>query len=335
MLTVEEHTSLKDSNTFGIDCRAAMVVTVSDRSDIDQLYAMGLLNGKHLVLGGGSNVLLPDCYSGTAILMRNKGLSVLSDTGGKVEVEVEAGEVWDSFVKKSVALGWHGLENLVAIPGTVGAAAVGNIGAYGAEVSDVITKVTAFDKASGRWLEIDNQSCNFAYRDSLFKHREFIVGSVTFCLSRTYEPNTSYSAVASIVERLGHTPTATEMVAAIEETRWSKLPRPEEKGSAGSFFKNPVVAAEKYEQLKAQYPDMVAFPVAEGYKLAAGWLIDRAGWKGRTLGRCGVYEKQALVLVNHGGCTGEEVRLLAKEVAGDVCRKYGVTLEPETIFVEE
>ena len=245
--------------------------------------------------------------------------------------------MWDDFVRYCISQGWHGLENLVAIPGTVGAAPVQNVGAYGMEAKDVIHSVRAYELGTGVEHVFSNNECRFGYRDSIFKHElkgKYVVGSVLFRLHRTFAPDIRYKALSDALSSAGITnPTPLQLADTIAEVRWSKLPRPEETGSAGSFFKNPIVSAEHYERLKAKYPDMVAYPVADGYKLAAGWLIERAGWKGRSLGRCGVYEKQALVLVNRGNCTGADVIALADAITDDIQTRFGVTLEKEAIII--
>ena len=237
----------------------------------------------------------------------------------------------DDLIQWTLDHNLYGLENLSAIPGTVGASAVQNVGAYGAEAKDLIESVEAYDLQERRHCTFSNADCHFAYRDSLFKHLpgRYLILRVTYRLSETFTPNLSYKAL----EGLPHD-TAQQLREAITEVRWSKLPRPEEHGSAGSFFKNPVVDEPTYLRLKAEHPDMPdAHRSDNGYKLSAGWLIDRAGWKGRTQGRAGVWPKNALVLYNADGCTGDEVRALAAAIQQDVKQKFGVTLDPEAIIV--
>ena len=290
-----------------------------------------------LIVGSGSNMVFTRHFPGTVLHMANRGISLIASHGDDLLVEAAAGEVWDDFVHHCIAQGWYGAENLVAIPGTVGAAPVQNVGAYGVEAKDIIHEVHTVELATGHERTFTNAECRFGYRDSIFKHEcagKYIVTSVVFRLSRTFAPNLGYRAIAEALTAAGlPSPTPVQLADTITALRWSKLPRPEETGSAGSFFKNPVVPAEQYESLRAQHPDIVAFPVADGYKLAAGWLIEHAGWKGRSLGRAGVYEKQALVLVNRGGCTGEEVQALADAIIADVRAKYNVTLTPEAIII--
>ena len=322
-------------NTFGIPATADKVLTIATASQLQELLASGMLSrGPHLVVGGGSNLVFTRPFPGVVLLMRNKGVEVISEDESRrtVTVKVAAGEVLDDFVRLAVRRGWHGAENLAAIPGTVGAAPVQNVGAYGVEAKDIVSEVNAFEVATGESVVFSNADCRFGYRDSVFKHEakdRYVVESVVFVLSLDFTPNLDYAALASLEKPV----TPQSLVEGITRLRWSKLPKPEEVGSAGSFFKNPVVADSHYEALKAKYPDMVAYPVDGGYKLAAGWLIEHSGWKGRDLGRCGVYEKQALVLVNRGGCTGEDVLRLASAVEADVQSLFGVHLEKEAIIL--
>ena len=336
MALVASEASLLKYNTFGIDCRAKELAVATKVEDVVELSQSGnLREGGYVVIGQGSNLVFAEKYDGLALVMENKGVRMTREDDMSVTVEAAAGEVWDEFVKLCVDNGWHGIENLTAIPGTVGASAVQNIGAYGVEAKDVIESVTAYDVREKKMVEFKAADCGYGYRESRFKHAEgkrYVVTSVRYRLSKQYEPVLTYKALADELREMGarNADTVSKTVAKI---RWSKLPKPEELGNAGSFFKNPVVGKEKYEELKRDNPDMPVHETEEGYKLAAGWLIDRCGWKGRTLGRCGVYEKQALVLVNRGGCNGQEVRELAGSIAEDVKRKFGVKIECEAEFV--
>ncbi len=325
-------------NTFGIAATADCYRVVSHEGELRTLLAdPALIEKPCLVLGGGSNMVFTRHFPGTIIHLENKGIRLVEAQGDDLFVEAAAGEVWDDFVRHCISQCWHGLENLVAIPGTVGAAPVQNVGAYGMEAKDVIHSVRAYELGTGIERVFSNEECHFGYRDSIFKHElkgRYVVGSVVFRLHRTFVPDIRYQALSDALSAAGIAiPTPLQLADTIAKVRWSKLPRPEEQGSAGSFFKNPVVTAEHYQRLKAEYPDMVAYPVPNGYKLAAGWLIERAGWRGRSLGRCGVYEKQALVLVNRGGCTGADVIALADAITADIQTRFGVTLEKEAIII--
>lgn len=312
-----ENISLKSRNTFGIDAKAKKLMELEPGDEVPQL------EGRVLILGAGSDIVFMGDYEGTVVCLADREeVTAEGDT-----VRAWAGMRMDSLIEWCIVHGYYGLENLSAIPGTVGAAVVQNVGAYGAEAKDSVAEVDAKDIRSGEQHTFSNADCCFGYRDSYFKHcdADLLITHVAFRLSRRFEPNMGYKAL----EGLPHA-SATELRQAIADLRWNKLPRPEEHGSAGSFFKNPVVDAVLCERLRVQYPDMPVYP---GNKLSAGWLIDRAGWKGRSLGRVGVWPKQALVLYNLGGCNGNEVVMLADAIAADVKEKFGVELNNEAIFV--
>lgn len=323
-------------NTFSIPATADDYRVIHNDEQLLAILRSGVLNQQpHLVVGAGSNIVFTRHFPGIVLHLENKGMSLVRQTSDRVLVRAAAGEVWDAFVRHTVANGWYGAENLVAIPGTVGAAPVQNVGAYGVEAKDIIHTVVAYEIATGARREFTNAECAFAYRNSAFKNQlkdRYIVWEVVFDLATKFSPNLSYKALA---ERFLDTEALRpqQLLDAIAEIRWSKLPRPEVAGSAGSFFKNPVVTASHYESLLERYPDIVAYPSGDGFKLAAGWLIEHAGWKGKSLGSCGVYEKQALVLVNRGGCSGADVLRLAAAIEADVLDKFGVLLEKEAIIV--
>lgn len=323
-MKVFENISIKPYNTFGIDVKARRVVVLEPGDEVPPL------EGEVLVIGAGSNMVFTKDYEGTVITLSNT--FHLSPFTSHL-VTVWGGMVMDDLIQWTLDNGLYGLENLSAIPGTVGASAVQNVGAYGAEAKDFIESVEAYDLRERRHCTFSNADCHFAYRDSFFKHHpgRYLILRVTYRLSREFVPNLSYKAL----EGLPHD-TAQQLREAITEVRWNKLPRPEEHGSAGSFFKNPVVDEDTYLRLKDEYPDMPdahMTPASGGYKLSAGWLIDRAGWKGRTQGRAGVWPKNALVLYNADGCTGDEVRALAATIQQDVKQKFGVALDPEAIII--
>lgn len=323
-----ENISLKPYTTFGIDVKARRLMMLEPGDEVPPL------DGKVLVLGEGSNMVFTSDYDGTVITLAH---SLSLSTPHTPLITVWGGMVMDNLVQWTLDHDLFGLENLSAIPGTVGASAVQNVGAYGAEAKDFIENVEAYDLFEQRLCNFSNADCQFAYRDSFFKHHpgRYIILNVTYRLNQAFVPNLSYKAL----ENLPHS-TAHQLRQSIIDLRWSKLPRPEEHGSAGSFFKNPVVDAETYLRLKSEHTDMPdAHPLITHhsslitYKLSAGWLIDRAGWKGRTMGRAGVWPKNALVLYNAGGCTGDEVVALARAIQQDVEQKFGVCLEPEAIII--
>ena len=340
-MTASLNFSLKQDNTFAIDATAARFVTLETAADFrsmaTQLPSDG---GLFFVLGGGSNVVFRDRYEGTVIHPVNKGVSLIEKNDSSCIVEAAAGEVWADFVDSCIAHGWYGLENLAGIPGTVGAAPVQNVGAYGSEAKDVIYSIHCFEIGSGDELWIPAADCQFAYRWSRFKGEwanRYLIDRVRFRLSLSFTPNLSYKALAAAFPPPCSLPPAEQarlLADTVVSIRDSKLPNPKQIGSAGSFFKNPVVDSTVYQRLKTQFPDIVAFPLDDGnVKLAAGWLIEQCGWKGRKLGPVGVYDKQALVLVNLGNATGKDVETLANTIINDVKSKFSITISPEAIYV--
>ncbi len=318
-MKVYDNISLKEYNTFGIDVQARrlMVLEPDDANNIPNI------GGDLLIIGSGSDLVFTQDYEGTVLMLdRTEMVSVDGHC-----VTAWGGMCMDHLVEWTLEHGLYGLENLSAIPGTVGASVVQNVGAYGVEVKDVVERVDLYDLKEREYTTYRPEQCRFAYRSSVFKQEQgrYLVLRVVFRLSDTFSPNLKYKAL----EGLPHA-TAQQLRQAIEDLRWQKLPRPEEHGSAGSFFKNPVVDDATFERLRSLYPDM---PVYAGNKLSAGWLIDRCGWKGKTLGRVGVWPKQALVLYNAGGCSGDEVVHLAQNIKKDVFNQFGVSLEPEAIII--
>ncbi|MBQ5942315.1 MULTISPECIES: UDP-N-acetylmuramate dehydrogenase [unclassified Massilia] len=330
---------LDSFNTFRIPARARHYLRVTGAEQLDQLRAdpeLGAL--PRLVLGGGSNLLFTRDFDGVVLHMSGLGREILGEQDGRVLVRAQAGENWHAFVQYTLEQGLGGLENLSLIPGTVGAAPIQNVGAYGTETKDVFHSLTAYDMDSGEVRVLDAQDCRFAYRDSIFKHedgRALVVLDVTFALPKDWAPNLRYAELANAARDAGlESPTPRQVGALVEAIRRRKLPDPAEIGNAGSFFKNPVVSAEHCARLLAQFPNLVHHAQPDGTeKLAAGWLIDQCGWKGRSMGAAGVYPKQALVLVNLGGARGEDVVRLARAIQADVEARYGVALEPEPVFI--
>jgi UDP-N-acetylmuramate dehydrogenase len=331
--------SLQAFNTFRLQARAARYLRVTEPGQLAQVAADPALAAlPRLVLGGGSNLLLTRDVDALVLHMGLLGKAIVGATADAVLVRAGAGENWHGFVEWTLSQGLGGMENLALIPGTVGASPIQNIGAYGAEVKDVFHALTVFDFASGATRTMTAAECRFGYRDSVFKHAEgkdLVVLDVTFALPRAWTPNLRYAELSQALAADGIArPTPRQVGEAVVAIRRRKLPDPLEIGNAGSFFKNPVVPGEQCAQLLASWPDLVHHRQPDGSeKLAAGWLIDRCGWKGRTLGRAGVYPKQALVLVNNGGATGEEVVALARAIQQDVRARFGVELEPEPVMV--
>lgn len=333
-LQVQREVSLKPFNTFGVDVRARLFAEAHSDADVREALAYAAQQDVPLlVIGGGSNLLLTGDIQSLVLRMASRGIRILSDDGSRVIIEAEAGEPWHPFVQHTLAQGLSGLENLSLIPGTVGAAPMQNIGAYGVEIKDVFAGLTALDRQTGELRDFNLGECNFAYRDSLFKQQpgRWLILRVRFALNRVEHLHLEYGPVRQRLTEQGvDQPTATDVSRAICSIRNEKLPDPAVLGNAGSFFKNPLVSAALVEQLKGQYPDLVAYAQADGQmKLAAGWLIERAGWKGFRDADAGVHKAQALVLVNYGEATGLQLLNLAQRIQKDIAERFHVDLEME------
>ncbi len=326
---------LKDLHTFGTDAYAKEYVEVSSREALPAL--LSTYQGKHLVLGGGSNMLFLGDFDGMVIRIAIKGKKVIGTKPGKILLEVAAGEDWDDVVAYCVDQNWGGLENLSLIPGQTGSSPIQNIGAYGSELKDHFHSLTAFDKEKKTFKIFDKKSCNFGYRDSFFKQAgkdRYVIASVTLALDTKPIAKTGYGSLSAELTSAGiDNPGIGDVRKAVCNIRRSKLPDPEKLGNAGSFFKNPVVSKKTFSVLKKEFPEIVAFDDPKGKKLAAGWLIDRAGWKGYRHGDAGVHAQQALVLVNHGKANGLEIIQLANKIQKSVFEKYGIRLEPEVNII--
>ncbi|WP_417697661.1 UDP-N-acetylmuramate dehydrogenase [Pseudomonas sp.] len=333
-LQVRTGVSLKPFNSFGVDVTARLFAEAHSDADVRQALAYASANDVPLlVIGGGSNLLLTGDIDALVLRMASQGIRLLSDDGERVLIEAEAGEPWHPFVQYTLAQGWSGLENLSLIPGTVGAAPMQNIGAYGVEIKDVFAGLTALDRQTGEQRDFTLEECRFAYRDSLFKQQagRWLILRVRFALSRAAHLHLEYGPVRQRLSELGiEQATPSDVSRAICSIRSEKLPDPAVLGNAGSFFKNPLVPASQVAQLKLQYPDLVAYPQPQGQmKIAAGWLIERAGWKGFREGDAGVHKLQALVLVNYGCATGPQLLDLALRIQKDIAERFQVDLEME------
>ncbi|TBU97749.1 UDP-N-acetylmuramate dehydrogenase [Stutzerimonas kirkiae] len=333
-LVVHERYSLAACNTFGVRAEARWYAEAHDDAEVLQaLLEAGRLGVPLQVLGGGSNIVLTRDQQALVLRMCSRGVRVLADDGEQALVEAEAGEPWHPFVRHCLAAGFSGLENLSLIPGTVGAAPIQNVGAYGVEVKDVLHELTALDRQTGELRIFSRADCAFAYRDSLFKRQvgRFLILRVRFALRRHGPLCLDYGPIRQRLAALGiERPTAADVSRVVCAIRAEKLPDPKVLGNAGSFFKNPLVSASVADRLRAAYPSLVAYPQADGQvKLAAGWLIEQAGWKGYRDGDVGVHHLQALVLVNHGQATGEQVIDLARRIQQDIAQRFGVALEME------
>lgn len=331
------HYPLKALNTFGVAATAARYVCFESVDEItgflreDRFACQPLL-----VMGGGSNLLFVNDFDGTILHPLFKGIAVLDDDGRRLRVKALAGETWDDLVAFAVARGWGGLENLSLIPGSVGACAVQNVGAYGVEVESLIERVEAIELATGRRVCFSPAECGFDYRYSNFKgpwQGRFIITAVVFNLDRRFKPVLDYPGVRAAVDDLGAVNFASVRRAVIA-IRQHKLPDPAVIGNAGSFFKNPLIDGKALDGLLRRYPDLPHYPQGDNrFKLAAGWLIEHGGWKGERIGRAGVHDRQALVLVNLGGATGREILALSEQVSRAVEDTFGIRLEREVTVV--
>lgn len=328
--------SLLAHNTFGIEARCHRFLEYSTVEEAQQIVSSLTTEDEPLlILGGGSNLLLTGDYPGTVLHSAIKGIKVLSDKEpASVFLKCGSGEVFDDVVAFAVENGYHGAENLSIIPGEVGASAVQNIGAYGVEAKDIIYKVEAVEIATGKLVVFDNADCEYSYRQSKFKHEwrdKYLVTHVIYRLSRTFVPDLDYGNIRNSLEKKGiASPTAQQLREVIIEIRNAKLPDPKVQGNAGSFFMNPIVEKAKYEELASQYLGMPHYTIdAEHEKIPAGWMIDQCGWKGKSLGKAGVHDKQALVLVNRGGATGADIVRLCETIQKDVKEKFGIEIHPE------
>ncbi|UCV15173.1 UDP-N-acetylmuramate dehydrogenase [Quatrionicoccus australiensis] len=325
-------------NTLALPGKAARYLKITDPA---QLTDPALKDGPRFILGGGSNLVLTGDFAGLLLHMAIPGKRLLQEDKDAWYIEAGAGENWHDFVQWTLHQGWPGLENLSLIPGTVGAAPIQNIGAYGLEVGECFHSLTAWDFEKQEFTTVDRLACRFAYRDSLFKQQgwhltgRMAIISVVFRLAKAWQPNIRYADVAQeLAAREIAAPTPQEIANAIIAVRQRKLPDPAQIPNTGSFFHNPVVSAAEAERLASTYPNLPRYPQPDGrVKLAAGWLIEQAGWKGKNLGPVGMYEKQALVLVNRGGATGDDVKRTMAAVQAEVRARFAVDLTPEPIFL--
>lgn len=336
---VETDVDLQPYNTLNISSKAKYFAKITSESQLKEiLMHPGSADLQIMILGGGSNILFVDDFDGLVLHIEITGREVIKETDEHVWLKIGAGENWHETVRYCVEKGWGGIENLSLIPGTVGAAPIQNIGAYGVELEEVFEWLEAVDIEGRATRKYEKEHCEFGYRDSIFKGELkgiVIVTNVVLRLSKNPEVNTSYGAIQDKLEERGiSNPTIRDISDIVIEIRNSKLPKPETLGNAGSFFKNPVVEEQVYERIYQDYPDMPAYPMNENtYKIPAGWLIEETGWKGKVVGNTGTYEQQALVIVNHGGATGEEILQLSKEIRASVKDQFGIELVPEVNIV--
>ncbi|MDP9046155.1 MAG: UDP-N-acetylmuramate dehydrogenase [Pseudomonadota bacterium] len=338
-MQIERGVSLKPYNSFSLPAVAGVLVRVASDADVRRVVDHPQLGiAPKFVLGGGSNIILTKDMPEIVLKVEVRGIRLVEERDDAWIVEAGAGESWHDLVAQSLARGWPGLENLALIPGTVGAAPVQNIGAYGVELKDRFESLDAVDLVTGRTVTLRAPICAFGYRDSVFKHAlagRTVITRVRFRLPKPWQPVLGYLDLERKMAETGvSAPDARQVFDWVCAIRRTKLPDPQVLGNAGSFFKNPVVTPEQCRDIIGRDPEIVHYPLPDGsVKLAAGWMIDACGWKGKSVGQAGVYEKQALVLVNRGGAIGSEVMLLAGAIQESVYGRFGIRLEPEPLVV--
>ena len=336
-MIIQENYNLQNKNSFGLNVSSKYFCTISSKDELANLIDQ-VKSEKVLLLGGGSNILFTKNYDGCVIQFNRKGITTLDEDKDTVLLEVFAGELWDDFVAYCVENNYYGIENMSLIPGTVGAAPIQNIGAYGQELKDT------FFAANGIYLEnfaertFFKSGCNFDYRSSIFKHElknKFLITSVVFRLKKSYQLNTHYGSIEQELKNTGKkNPALADIRNIVIKIRQEKLPDPKVLGNCGSFFKNPEIEKELFEKLNQHHPSLKGFPVSENtVKIPAGWLIEQSGWKGKRIGNVGVHERQALVLVNYGDSSGEEILQLANSIKEDVFKKFEIQLEEEVNII--
>jgi UDP-N-acetylmuramate dehydrogenase len=334
---MQQDVKLQSYNTFGFPISCQLFATIKTEQDFLSLRDSPAFQQKKMILGGGSNVLFTHDFDGLIIWNQLKGIEKIKEDEHNIWLKVGAGEVWHDFVMYCVNNDIGGIENLSLIPGYVGAAPMQNIGAYGTETKDVCESVSFIDFEHGKTQQLNAAACQFDYRESIFKQElkeKVFITSVTFKFSKKHEVNTKYGAIEEELALLNIThPSIKQVSDAVIKIRSNKLPDPKKLGNAGSFFKNPIVSEQLAATLKQNHPNIPCYPVPQGAKLAAGWLIEQAGWKGHTSGYVGVHQKQALVLVNYGGGVGNDILTLSEQIQADVFKKFGVTLEREVNLV--
>lgn len=338
MPRIVENISLKSLNTFGVESHARWYTDINSEEDLHSLFRDQELSEKPiLILGGGSNILFTRDFEGLVLRMNIKGIKS-QVSGGEVFVTAGGGEIWNDLINYCVEHEFAGMENLSLIPGSVGASPIQNIGAYGVELMDIFYSCRAFEIETGMIKEFNNKDCRFSYRNSIFKNEwkgKYIITGVTYKLSKTFSPKLSYGVIAQeLKNRSTLNPSIKNVSEVVSYIRVSKLPDPETIGNAGSFFKNPIIAFDNFRHIKSVFPDIVHYPIDnEHVKLAAGWLIEQCGWKGKVIGNVGTWKNQALVLVNHGNASGTEIFKLSADIIISVQKKFGVTLEREVIII--
>jgi len=335
----QKNKSLDKFNTFGIKCKAKYFIEIKSIDDLQKLHKEKLfINEKTLVLGGGSNILLTDDFEGLIIKNNIKGVDIIFQDNEHVDLKIGAGENWHELVMRCVEQNWGGIENLSLIPGNSGTAPMQNIGAYGVEIKETFISLNAFEISSGKLVQFNNQECEFGYRESIFKNEkknQYIILNITLRLNKNPKVNVDYGDIREILEKNKiESPTIKDVSNAIISIRQRKLPNPKKIGNSGSFFKNPIISNEKLKAIKINYPEIVHYKISEKeVKIAAGWLIDKAGWKGKTFENYGVHKNQALVLVNYGDAKGRDILELSEKIIEDIKAKFNIELVREVNII--
>ena len=338
-MNIIENYPLLKLNTFGIDVKAKYFVSINTVNELIELTKTKVFKDlRLLILGGGSNILFTKDFDGLVILNNIKGKEIIDQTQQSIFLKIGAGENWHELVMYTVDNGWGGIENLSLIPGNTGTAPMQNIGAYGVEIKETFIELEALEISSGKIVKFNNSDCEFGYRESVFKNKmknQYIILNITLELKKNPVLNINYGDVKAILESQNiKNPTIKEVSNAIISIRQSKLPDPKKIGNSGSFFKNPIVSLNQLELIKKKYPNVVNYKINENeFKIAAGWLIERAGWKGKKFNNYGIHEKQALVLVNYGLANGMEIFELSEKIILDIEDKFGITLEREVNII--
>ena len=337
-MEIKKNFDLTKYNTFGVQAVARFFVEINSEKDLVELFTrLEFKQNERLFLGGGSNILFTKDFDGIVVFNRLKGIEILHEDDENVLLKSMGGEWWNDLVNFSVEHKYWGIENLALIPGTVGATPVQNIGAYGVELKDILDQVEAYEIATGQKIIFTNAECKFGYRDSIFKNEfrgKYFISAVVLKLNKIEKKNIRYKTLEEYLDKNKiEAKNSKDIASAIAEIRRSKLPDPKILGNAGSFFKNIFVSEEKLSELQNKFPEMPFFQENNIIKIPAGWLIEQCGWKGKRLGNVGVHDKQALVLVNYGGSTGEEIKNLSNQINDSVYQKFGLKLILEVNFI--
>ena len=332
-MIIKHKKSLSKLNTFGVNCVAENFINIKKDQDIkDTIKHLKNTHQPHFILGGGSNILLTKNIKGVVLFNQINGISIVKETPEHVVIKIGSGEIWHNVVKWSIKNKLWGIENLILIPGTAGAAPIQNIGAYGVEIKDVLLNVTGFDLLTGEKKVFNNQECKFEYRNSIFKKKlkhNFFISELQIILQKNGKPNLNYESLKVLAKKEKKEISLKKIGFLVSKIRKRKLPDPTEIGNAGSFFKNPIINTDQLKKIKRKYPDVKYFQHKNKIKISAGWMIEKCGWKEKVQKNCGVYTKQALVLINFGKATGLEIKALANKINNDINTTFGITLENE------